>query len=95
MEQRLQLSHPAGKKAVTMVKSKYDIIKKAILKCLDKKGGLSHTDMLKAMNDDFKKNKITFEGSVEWYMESVKLDLEANKIIKRYKEKSKFKFKLT
>jgi hypothetical protein len=95
MEQRIQLSHPAGKKAVTMGKSKYDIMKKAILKCLTKKGALSHTEMLSAINDDFKKTKITFEGSVEWHMESVKLDLEANKIIMRYKEKSKFKFKLT
>jgi hypothetical protein len=95
MEQRIRLAHPAGKNAVSMSKSKYDIIKKAILKCLAKKRTLSHTEMLNAINDDFKKNKIIFEGSVEWYMESVKLDLEANKIIIRQKEKSKLKFKLT
>jgi hypothetical protein len=43
---------------------------------------------------DFKKNKIKFEGSVEWYMESVKLDLEANKFIERVYDKSRLKFRL-
>jgi len=31
MEQKIQLKHPAGKKAVSMDKGKYDVLKKALL----------------------------------------------------------------
>ena len=94
MEQKIQLSHPEGKKAVRIDKTKYDAMKKAILNSLKKKAELTHTEILKSILEDFKKNKIKFEGAVEWYMESVKLDLEANKIIERFTDKSKLKFRL-
>jgi len=93
METKIQLSHPTGKKAVRMDKDKYDILKKAILRCLKNKT-LTHTELLKAIIADFKKNKIKFIGSTEWYMESVKLDLEANKLIHRLKDNSQLKFKI-
>lgn len=83
MEERIQLKHPAGKHAVTMAKQKYDIMSKAIIKILEKHGEVTHIEMTQAVNEYLKKNKIKFEGAVEWYMESVKLDLEANKIIER------------
>ena len=96
MEERIQLKHPPGKHAVTMAKDKYDVMSKAIIKVLEKYGEVAHTEMRQAVNDYFKKNKIKFEGAVEWYMESVKLDLEANKIIERIsgKPSQKYKWKL-
>lgn len=39
--------------------------------------------MLQAVSNYFEKNKTRFEVSVEWYMESVKLDLEARGLIQR------------
>src|SRR4051794_13373883 len=93
MEQRIQLLHPAGKKAVRMDIEKYRVMKKALLNSLKQNKELTHTDILEAIIRDFKKNKIKFEGSVEWYMESVKLDLEANKIIERVYVKSRLKFR--
>jgi hypothetical protein len=95
MEQKIQLLHPAGKKAVRMDKGKYNTIKNALLNSLKKKGELTHTEILHAITEDFKKKKTKFEGSVEWHMESVKLDLEAIKIIERVSEKSPQKFRLT
>ncbi len=92
MEQKIQLKHPAGKKAVIMDKSKYDILKKAMLHSLKITGESSHSEMLKAITENFKKNKIIFEGSIEWHMEWVKLDLEAKKGIKRHGDKSPVKF---
>jgi hypothetical protein len=83
METKIQLTHPAGKKAVRIAESKYEILKKAILNCLRLNGELTHTEILQAITKEFIKRKIKFEGSVEWYMESVKLDLEAKKEIKR------------
>ena len=94
MEQKIQLTHPQGEKAVRIDKAKYDTMKKTILKTLKKNAELTHTEMLKSIVDDFKKNKVKFEGAVGWYMEWVKLDLEANKIIERFTDKSKLKFRL-
>lgn len=94
MEQKIQLKHPAGKHAVRIDKDKYDTIKKSILNSL-KKNELTHTEILQTMTEDFKKNKIQFEGSIGWYMESVKLDLEAGKIIERVSDKSPQKFRLS
>ena len=92
MEQKIQLQHPAGKKAVRMAKGKYDLLKKVLLNLLKTKGELTHSEILKAITEDFKKNNIKFEGSVEWNMEWVKLDLEARKEIKRVEDKSSITF---
>lgn len=94
MEQKIQLKHPEGKKAVTMNKSKYDVLKNVILNHLKKKGELTHVELLDAITEEFKKNKIKFEGSIQWHMEWVKLDLEANKIIQRVKVTTPQKYTL-
>ena len=48
--------------------------------------------MLDAIVADFKKRNILFEGSIEWYLEGVKLDLEATKQIERLFEKPPHKW---
>jgi Family of unknown function (DUF6958) len=95
METKIQLRHPAGKKAVRMDEGKYQCIKRAFLNCLVTHGASSHTDILKAILRDFKTRKQKFNGSVEWHMEWIKLDLEAHKIIKRIAGKNGTKFRLT
>lgn len=93
MEQKIQLKHPAGKHAVRMDKSKYEILSTSISRCL-KNTSLTHKELFEAVSADFKKRKIKFEGSVEWYMESVKLDMEANKLLQRINDASQLKFQL-
>ena len=95
MEQKIQLKHPEGKKAVSMDKLKYDVLKKTLLNHLKKKGEATHTEIWDAITEDFKKNKIKFEGSIQWYMEWVKLDLQANKIIAKVPKTSPQKYALT
>ncbi|MDB5227019.1 MAG: hypothetical protein JWN78_1212 [Bacteroidota bacterium] len=90
--ERIQLKHPAGKKAVTMDPAKCDVLKKSLLNHLKSKGESTHKEILQAINSDFKKNKTKFEGSVEWHMEWVKLDLEAKKEIKRVTDSSPIRF---
>ena len=92
--EKIQLQHPAGKKAFRIDRKKYEVMRKAILRCL-KKGPLTHSQMLEAILSDFRKRKPAFEGSVEWYMEGVKLDLEAIKIIERLLEKPAPKWRLS
>ena len=94
MEQKIQLKHPAGKKAISMDKEKYGVIEKSLLICIKGKAEATHKEMLKAITEDFKKNKIKFAGSIEWHMEWVKLDLEARKKILRIADTSPIKFKI-
>jgi len=93
METKIQLLHPAGKKNVRMDKAKYEVMSKAIIHCL-RDQALTHKEMTEAVTAYFRKHSIKFEGVVEWHMEGVKLDLEANHIVKRVKEQSKLKFQL-
>lgn len=94
MEQKIQLKHPAGKKAGRMDKLKYDTLKNYLLNSLKELGEASHTDLLQHITRDFKADKVKFTGSIEWHMEWVKLDLEARKVIKRTADKSQIKFSL-
>lgn len=94
MENKIQLKHPEGKKAVAIDKLKYNLIREAILKYLKKKDEATHTEIWEAVTDYFKKSKTKFEGSIQWYIEWVKLDLIANKIINKVDKTSPQKFKL-
>ncbi len=48
--------------------------------------------MLQAITQDFTRNKTKFEGSIEWHMEWVKLDMEARKEIVRKTDKSPIRY---
>ena len=62
---------------------KYNFIKKHLLAVLAKKE-LTHTELMEAL---YQKVKDDFTGGVQWYGETVKLDLEARKIIVRTRTK--------
>lgn len=94
MDNKIQLNHPAGKKAVRMEKEKYDILKTYILHYLKEHGTSAHTELLQAVTKSLKRDKVKFKGSIEWHLEWVKLDLEAGKIIRRAGEKTPVKFSI-
>jgi hypothetical protein len=79
-EEQIQTLHPQpGKTNKRISLNKYEDIKKNILKLLAKKE-LTYTELMEEL---YSKVKDTFEGGVQWYGETVKLDLEARKIIER------------
>ncbi len=79
-EERIMTLHPQGKKGVNILKSKYDVIAHYILSTLKKEKQISY----EVLSDRaVKELGPTFDGKVVWYIVSVKLDLEARKIIKR------------
>lgn len=92
MEAKIQLKHPSGKKAVSMDKEKYTLLKEIFLSLLKAEGEATQTKIVNIIKSDFKKNKTKFAGSVEWHLEWVKLDLEANKIIERVPKTSPQKY---
>ncbi len=87
MDQKIQLKHPADKKAVSIDKGKYNVLREAILRYLKTNGESTHAEISQSISEDFNKDKIKFEGSIAWYIEWVKLDLEAGKEIKRNNDK--------
>ncbi|MBM3299725.1 MAG: hypothetical protein FJY85_07205 [Deltaproteobacteria bacterium] len=82
--------HPQGKKGVNISRAKYEIVKAVILECLLAKT-LTHLELTECVSTKLKKG---FEGSVPWYTESVKLDLEARKIIERVEQRGKVIYRL-
>ena len=72
--------HPQGKKGVNISRKKYDTIKNYLLQKIEKHGEITYSELNDMAVKDLSK---TFEGSVPWYVVSVKLDLEARNIIER------------
>ena len=78
--EQIQTLHPQpGKTNKRISLEKYNVIKDNILSIL-KDIELTHTELMEKLYDNVKD---TFEGGVQWYGETVKLDLEARKIIER------------
>jgi hypothetical protein len=83
-EEQIQTLHPQpGKTNKRISLNKYNDIRDNILKILAGKE-LTHTELMENLYDNVKD---TFEGGVQWYGETVKLDLEARKLIERTKTK--------
>jgi hypothetical protein len=92
-EEQIQTLHPQpGKKNKRISLNKYNDIRKNILKILSTKE-LTHTELMEKLYSNVKDH---FEGGVQWYGETVKLDLEARKIIERTNTKpEKYRLRTT
>lgn len=80
MAEKILTKHPEGKYGVNISRKKYDVIRGSIIESLRRKGELTYTDLTKAVKENLTGK---FEGSINWYVEAVKLDLEARKVIER------------
>jgi hypothetical protein len=78
--EQIQTLHPQpGKKNKRISLYKYNIIRQQILSILAN-AELTHSELMEKLYD---RVKDSFDGGVQWYGETVKLDLEARKIIER------------
>ncbi len=89
-EEKILTLHPKGKTGRNITKSSYDSIKEAILAILHQ-GEVTHNELFDKLNKNLQGK---FQGSINWYGETVKLDLEARKVIQRTDSKPQ-KYKLT
>jgi hypothetical protein len=89
-EKKILTKHPLGKRGKNISRQKYDSLKKAILAALRGKE-LTHTELFRRLNRGLKGR---FSGNISWYAETVKLDLEARKVIERTASKPP-KYRLT
>jgi Family of unknown function (DUF6958) len=83
LEEKILTKHPLGKNGKNINKQTYDLFKDALLSIL-KNRELTHTELFNQLN---KKLKGKFSGNIGWYGETVKLDLEARKLIVRIDSK--------
>lgn len=79
-EERILTRHPQGKKGVNILLRRYEVIRDFIVAKIKEHGAISYQDLSDMAVDDLSKD---FDGKVVWYIVSVKLDLEARKVIER------------
>src|SRR6478609_7711553 len=89
-DEKILTKHPLGKSGKNIDREKYDKLKKAIVSAL-RKNDLTHAELFSRLNKSLKGK---FAGNISWYGETVKLDLEAKKIIERNASKPQ-KYRLT
>jgi hypothetical protein len=80
MRDMIRTLHPEKKQGVNISREKYEIIRKAILCVLETEREMTFMNLSRAVEKEVNGN---FDGSVTWYVTTVKLDLEARGKIKR------------
>lgn len=80
MKDQIRTLHPEKKQGVNISKEKYEIIRKAILSTLCAQREMTFMKLTRAVEKEVDGK---FEGSVTWYVTTVKLDLEARGEVKR------------
>ena len=80
MKDTIRTLHPEKKQGVNISKEKYDIIRKAILSTMRAQKEITFMNLSRAVE---KEVNGMFNGSVMWYVTTVKLDLEARGELKR------------
>ena len=80
MKDMIHTLHPEKKQGVNISKAKYEMIRKAILSALHTQKEMTFMNLSRAVEKEVNGN---FDGSVMWYVTTVKLDLEARGVVKR------------
>ena len=80
MEEKILTLHPEGKQGVNISRAKYDMIHQAIIESIRSQGALSFKSLVPLIEYKLRNR---FEGSISWYVTTVKLDMEARGEIER------------
>lgn len=91
-QERILTKHPQGKSGVNISREKYDLIKGSIVASLRANEGMTFRDLTQ---DVQVKLADRFDGSIPWYVTTVKLDLEARGVIERIPKSSPQRLRLS
>ena len=80
MKDMIRTLHPEKKQGVNISKKKYELIHNAILCVLKEQKEMTFMNLSRAVEKEVNGN---FDGSVMWYVTTVKLDMEARGEVKR------------
>jgi hypothetical protein len=79
MNDTIMTLHPQGTMGVNIQRDKYDQISEAIINLLAQRE-MSFTDLMQGVEQKLSPD---FDGSIPWYVTTVRLDLEARNTIER------------
>lgn len=91
MRERILTLHPDGKQGVNISKQKYDTIRQAILSTIDDKQEILFQELPAEVERWLDGD---FDGSISWYVTTIKLDLEARRLIQRVPKSSPQRLRL-
>lgn len=91
-ETKILTLHPDGKQGVNILLRRYEVIKTFILSKLKEHPETGFDELTDLAVKELSES---FDGKVVWYMVTVKLDLEARKLIERVPKTSPHKLRLT
>lgn len=80
MADKILTQHPKGKKGVNIDLTKYELIKGTLLDIIQRSGEITYQEL---NEESIRILKGKFQGSISWYVVTVKLDLEARGVIER------------
>lgn len=80
MKDVIRTLHPEKKQGVNISREKYEVIRKSLLSVLRSQKEMSFMKLSRAVEKEVDGK---FDGSVMWYVTTVKLDLEARGVIQR------------
>ena len=80
MKDTIRTLHPDNKQGVNISKEKYEIIRKAIFSTLKQNKEMPFMKLARAVEKEMRGE---FDGSVTWYVTTVKLDMEARGEVSR------------
>lgn len=80
MKDRIRTLHPEKKQGVNISREKYETIREAMLCVLQTQKEITFMNLSRAVEKEVNGK---FDGSVTWYVTTVKLDMEARGEIKR------------
>lgn len=72
--------HPGGKQGVNILQRRYDLVREFILEVIASGGETRFNDLLEIAKAGLHGR---LDGSIAWYVTTVKLDLEARGLIER------------
>ena len=91
-EEKILTLHPEeGKQGVNISRTKYEMIRQAILDAVRSQGTITYQGLVSLVEFNLRNR---FEGSIPWYVTTVKLDLEARGEIERIPGSGEQKLKI-
>lgn len=91
-EEKILTLHPEeGKQGVNISCAKYNMIRQAILNAIRSQGTIGYKGLVSLIDYNLRHR---FEGSIPWYVTTVKLDLEARGEIERIPGRGEQKLRL-
>lgn len=91
-QERTMTLHPRGKEGVNISRAKYSLIRRHILEVLAERGEILFRELPDAVEASLDE---PFDGSIPWYVTTIKLDLEARDLVYRVPGSSPQRLKLT